>query len=237
MALKKFDINCASCPGRREGVFCDLEGSDLSQLNDEKNTNIYKKGQNLFLAGNPPFGLYCVHAGKIKISKTDADGKETIVRIVGSGGILGHRSLLSSSPYKASATMLEDGKVCFVSKQTMFDLMKSDTQLSLKVIEQVTTEMGAAEDRLASMARKSTRERFAEVLLLLSEGFGVKEEARVKIDVKLTREEFGAMVGAATENVTRLISEFKSSGYIELEGKVIYIKDHESLEDIAGLTY
>jgi len=234
---KKKSLNCETCPGRKKGIFCDLEGSALTQLDREKNDNMYKKGQNLFLSGNPPFGLYCVHNGKVKVSKTNSEGKETIVRIVGAGGVLGHRSLLSNSPYKATATIIEDGKICFVSKQTIFDLMKVDPKLSYKVIEEVSTQMGAAEDKLASMAKKSVRERFAETLLLLAQGFGVKDGERIKIDVKLTREELGSLVGAASENVTRLIGEFKELKYIEQEEKNLFILNVDSIEAEASLGY
>ena len=98
---KKIELNCHSCAGRKKGVFCDLHGEALQDLDDQKNSNMYKKGQNLFLEGNPPFGLYCVHNGKIKITKMGSDGKETIVRLAGAGDLLGHRSLFSCRPATA----------------------------------------------------------------------------------------------------------------------------------------
>jgi CRP-like cAMP-binding protein len=237
MQKKPPQLNCHTCSGRSKGIFCDLKRVELDKLDAEKNANYYKKGQSLFLSGNPPYGLYCIHKGQVKVSKINSDGKETIVRIVGEGGVLGHRSLFSESPYTATATVMSDSVICFVSKSTMQGLIQDDPRLSYKIISRVSDEMGAAEDKLASMARKSVRERFAETLLLLKENFGVQEGSRIKLDVSLTREEMASMVGAASENITRLITDYKNEGYISQEGKVLFVEDVEALEREAALGY
>ena len=237
MTLKRHELNCETCSGREKSIFCDLRGESLSKLNGEKNSNLYKKGQDIFLSGNPPFGLYCVHSGKVKVTKTDQDGKETIVRIVGPGDVLGHRSLFSESPYTASAKVIESGLVCFVSKETIQGLIKKEPALSFNIIGRISKEMGAAENKLASMARKSVRERFAETILLLKESFGETQDGRVKLGIKLTREELASMVGAASENIIRLITEYKEAGYLEQEGKDLYILDLMAIEKEANLSY
>lgn len=232
---RKNDLNCATCPGRPHSIFCKLEGESLQLLNEQKNSNVYKKGQNLFLEGNPPFGLFCIHSGKVKVTKTTSDGKETIVRVAANGDVLGHRSLFSDSPYAATATVIEEGMICFVGKQSVNDLIKKDPSLAIQIINRLSKQMGAAEERLASMARKSIRERFAETLLLFNEAHGIKEEGRVRLDIILSREEMAAVVGAAPENIIRLITEFKDAGYIEQEKKTIYLLNIPALEEIAGI--
>ena len=45
------------------------------------------------------------------------------------------------------------------------------------------------------------------------------------------------MVGAASENITRLMTDYKNEGYISQNGKVIFIEDVEALEREASLGY
>ena len=52
-----------------------------------KTTNTYLKGQNLFMQGDPSFGLYCIGNGNIKVSIVNSAGKESIVRISSDLGI------------------------------------------------------------------------------------------------------------------------------------------------------
>lgn len=231
----KISLNCQTCEGRKHGVFCNLSSEGIVDLNNDKIPNLYKKDQNLFVEGNPPFGLYCLHSGKVKITKTALNGKETIIRLVSSGDILGHRSLFSDSPYTATATALEDAIVCFVSKSTIFKLVKQDPVLAFDIMSSISRQMGAAEERIASLSNKSQKERFAEMLLLLSEAFGVKEDNKIKIDIKLSREEMGSMIGAASENVIRLITEFKKEGLITEENKILFLIDPKKIEQKANL--
>ena len=93
--IKEAD-KCQSCPSKGKGIFCELENNDLDDLSQHKVTNTYKKGQTLFVQGNHPFGLYCINSGNIKVTKTGADGKETIVRVAQGGDVLGHRSLFTN---------------------------------------------------------------------------------------------------------------------------------------------
>ena len=88
-------------------------------------------------------------------------------------------------------------------------------------------EMGKASQAITNLAQKPVRERLAEVLLILKETFGVRLDG--SIDVILTREEIGSLVGTATESCIRLLSEFKKDGMINLEGKKIFLIDTDQL--------
>lgn len=238
MADFKINLDCNTCQGRSKGIFCDLQKLQIDKLNNEKKPEYFKKGQALLMAGATPDGLYCVHSGKVKVIKSDTEGKETIVRIVGSGGVVGHRSLFTKEPNKASANILEEGIVCFVSKKTIMGLIKADPTLAYRIIDQIGKEMGAAEDRLASMAKKTIKERLAETLLLLNESFGVVvEQSKIKLEIQLTRDDLASIIGAATENISRLLSEFKALGYLSEINKHIYINDLKGLESEAALGY
>ena len=168
--------NCENCPSMKTGIFCDLEKAGLKSVNQNKVMNLYKRGQTIFFQGNPSFGLYCIASGKIKISKTGGDGKESILRIAGSGDVLGHRSLFSKDNYTATATVIEDAAVCFLDKNYIYSTLKAEPSIALNLIEKLSIGMGAAENRSASMANKNARERLAELLLTFRKSYGVEEQ-------------------------------------------------------------
>lgn len=232
---KKILLHCDNCGAKPDSIFCRLDHRALAQMEREKNTNIYQRGQTLFLAGNPPFGIYCVNSGKIKLSRMGERGKETIVRIAAAGDLLGHRSLFSETPYSLSATVIEEAKLCFISKATILGLIKANPELSFEILNRISEQMGAAEARIASFAQKSVRERFAELLLLLNESFGKRMEKNTLLDIRLSREEMASIVGAAPENIIRLITEFRNEGLIEPQGKAIHLINIPKLEMVAHL--
>lgn len=227
-------VDCENCDAREDSIFCGLHEDTLHQIDRQKTVNVYQRGQNLFVEGNPPFGIYCITKGRVKLSKTTESGKEVLLRIAGPGEVIGHRSLFSESAYNASATALEDTSVCFVGKKTLQGLMSQEAGLTQNILTRMGEQMGQAEDRIVSLAKRNLRERLADTLLSLSETFGQPQEDGLHIDLKLTREELAGYVGSATENIIRHITEFKNEGLIKEESKRIRIVDIEALNKAAG---
>ena len=229
--------SCESCPSKKDGIFCNLDFAEIMDISTHKITNKYKKGQTLFVQGTHPFGLYCISTGNIKLTKTGIDGKETIVRIINAGDILGHRSLFTNEYFGKTATAMEDTEVCFIDKKYILSLMEKNPSVALNIINKLSRDMGNAENKLTSLHQKNVRERLAELLLSLKATHGVRENDRWRVDLKLTREEMATMIGTANETLIRFMTEFKEAGIIEQEGKVIFIKDEAELLNWANIHY
>lgn len=229
--------SCENCVAQSQGIFCNLEHPELEDISEHKIFNSFKKGQTLFAQGNHPFGIYCIAKGNIKVTKTGADGKETIVRIVHAGDILGHRSLFTDDDYAATATAMEDTEVCFIDKKFILKVIANNPSVALNVISKLSRDMGEAEKKLSSLHQKNVRERLAELILSLKATHGVKVDNRWKIELKLTREEMATMIGTANETLIRFMTEFKEAGILEQEGKILYIKNEKELLNWANIDY
>lgn len=239
MSGKKQDLpyDCESCPSKNKGIFCDLHSSDLRQVSKHKIVNSYKKGQTLFVQGNPTYGMYCISKGNIKVTQTSADGKETIVRIAGAGDVIGHRSLFTEQHYNATATAIDETHVCFLDKKFIMKLVQEQPSVATNLIDKLGKDLGAAETRISSISQKNVRERLAELLLLLKQSHGRETSEGTYLDIKLTREEMASIIGTACETLIRFMSELKSEDLIRQEGKKIFITDEKGLIEFAGLNY
>lgn len=234
----KAPTKCDSCPSNSEGIFCELQGSELTEVDKHKVINKYKKGQTLFVQGNHPFGIYCVSKGNIKVTKVGADGKESIVRICKGGDVLGHRSLFTEEHYTATATAMEESEVCFIDKKFILKTIEEKPTVALSVINKLSTDMGSAESKLSSFHQKNVRERLAELLIILMKSHGTQiDDNKTRIDIRLTREEMATMIGTANETLIRFISEFKEEGLIEQDGKILIVTNAEELSNWANLPY
>jgi len=218
-----------------KGIFCHLANPALGDISANKVMNHYKKGQTLYLQGNPGFGVYCINSGKVKITKMGNDGKETIIRIAGPGDVLGHYNLFTEDSHSHTATVLEEASICFVDKKFFTKFVEMQPTVTLNIIKKMSQEISASENRNAAMSQKNVRERLAELLLELKQSYGINENGRYRLDIRLTREEIASMVGTANETVIRFISEFKDEGLIQQEGKVIYLVDEKRLMQTANM--
>lgn len=230
----KKDLHCKDCEMVGKSIFCQLEKESLHEVSTHKHISFHKKGEVLFAEGSQPEGLYCVHSGKVKLSSLSEQGKNSILSIVAGGGLIGHKSLFTNNPYPATATMLEDGEVCFLDKKFFFDFLKREPTVSMELIVRLSKEIGAKNQSITGLTQKTVRARLAAYLLDAVANFGKKRADGVEITVKLSREELASIVGTATETLIRLISEFKDEGYIKQDGKTIIVLELNKLKEIAS---
>lgn len=234
--VKLKNISADTCSCLSLGIFCDLDENSMALVSQYKVMNQYKKGQTLITEGAPNFGLYCINAGKIKVIKAAPDGRETILRILGPGDVIGHQNILTDDKNQNTAIMIEDGSVCFIDRKFITELIQNETSVSINIIKKLSAEMTASENRNAAMSNKNVRERLADLLLSLKTSYGVREDHRVRLNIKLTREEMASIVGTANETIIRFISEFKDEGILEQEGKVIFLLDESKLLQSANVS-
>lgn len=222
---KKFEIpDCFLCELPDSALFKDLSKERKQEISEKKGCNFYKKGQIIFFEGNRPFGLYCVHKGKIKVYKTSESGKEQIFRFAQEGDIMGYRALLGGEPYRATAETLTDAVICFVPREVFFNVIEKDHDFSLKTMKFLCVELGNAEERMLNLTQKPVIERLAEVLLILKEKFGLEDDEKT-LNINLTREDLANFVGTATETIVRLLHELKDEHLIEVDGRKIKLLD------------
>lgn len=226
--------DCGACPMRKHGLFCDLGEANVQALNRQKITNRYARGQVLFYEGNPAKGVFCVRSGKFKVYKNGSDGKETILRIAQAGDVLGYESVLARKDYHATIEVLEEGDVCFVGAEFVHALVGKDATLALTAVRELGAHLSDLEDRFSYLMNQSVRSRFIDLLLKLERRHGRKERDGIFLNVRLTRQELGAMVGATPETVIRLLSEMSREDLVVLDGKKIFLKNVPELAEIRG---
>mgnify|MGYP000347595332 CR=1 FL=1 len=225
--LSKIPLSCQDCTNNSSTFSC-LSSEEKDELSVDKGNNFYKKGQTIFYEGNHPHGLYCIHSGKVKISKLGEEGKEQILRLAGKAETLGYRALLGNEPYKATATALEDSYVCYLSKRQFFELITKNNNLCLNMIHTLADDLRDSEQKLLDISQLTAKERISSALLILKDKFGYQEDGKT-IDVKLTRRELGEFSGVTTETTIRTLSELNKENVIELKGKEIQILDEKNL--------
>ncbi|MFA5404737.1 MAG: Crp/Fnr family transcriptional regulator [Ignavibacteria bacterium] len=224
---------CEVCNSTKKSIFKDFNGEEVEKLNLNKNCNFYKKGQVIFFEGNYPDGLFCIREGKVKVFKIGSTGKEQIIRFAKNGDALGYRALLVGEIYSASASALEDSHICFIRKETVFELFKSNHNFSLSLLKLLSRDLEDVENKMVKLAQKPVRDRLAEALLILKETYGTDKQGN--INISLSREDFASIVGTATETVIRLLADFKKENLISTKGKKIKILDIDGLVKISKL--
>lgn len=226
--------SCVDCASRTNSCFSVLDESDIKLLDLKKEATFYKKGQAIFFNGRNPTGVFCLMEGKVKMAKMGSDGKDQIVRFVLPGKLLGIRAFLSECKYTATATAIEDSLICYLPGDQFKYLQSKYPTITSCMITTLSQLLCEAENKMTSIAQKNVRERLAETLLELQQVFSYGEKRKGSSrPISLTREDLANIIGTATETVIRLLSDFKDTGIIDIEGRKVILKDINALKSIA----
>ncbi len=227
-------IPCEGCPVRERTAFAGLDQDLLELIDSVKKTRKYKRGQVIFYEDNPTFGLYCIHAGKVKLYKTTADGKRLTLRLADPGDQLGHLAIFTEQPYSATGEALEDSTVCFVDRKALPTLMAQSREVTWSIIHGLARGLSITRNRATDMAHRSVRERVAGMLLQLKAKYGHKDGDAVRLDIALTREDLAELIGTTKETLVRVLSDFRQEQIVADKGGKLMLLSPKKLAKIAG---
>ncbi|MEX6687271.1 Crp/Fnr family transcriptional regulator [Danxiaibacter flavus] len=198
----------------------------------KKQTRLFKKNESIFSEGDDVKGIYFIYSGAVKIHKQWSDEKDMIIRFSSAGDILGHRGLGGANKYPVSATALDTTKACFITNQFLETLLRSNHDLTYKLMHFYASELQKAEQRMRNLAHMDVKGRIAETLLDLKKVFGLNDDGF--IGVVITRQDIASYAGTTYETVFKLFNDLTSEGVIVTEGKSIRVINEEKLRKMVG---
>jgi len=199
---------------------------NLTDLCKDKKVKVCKKKSILFSEGDSPQFLYFVKSGSIKIAKEHAEGKELITNIYKTGDFFGFESLMENIPFEESCVAMDDSELILIPKNDFLILISSNEDVAAGFISMLCKKVAAKESQLLNLAYNSVRQRTAEALLKVS----LSSDPNLIICV--SREDLANIAGTASESVTRILSDFKEEGLIEIESSKIKIVQRAKLEKV-----
>lgn len=222
--------DCRHCPLHKDGRFCDLSEAAALRLNAVKFSTAYPKGATLFLEGDAPRGVFIICVGRAKLTTSSFDGKTLITKITEPGEILGASATILGMPYEISAETIEPSQVSFVRGADFLALLENHPDACLRAARQVSAKYHDAQREVRNFGlAHTTSEKLARLILGWAAG-GQKTSRGVRIEVLLTHEEIGQMLGATRETVTRLLGIWKRDHIIDVNGANVYLTGPAALE-------
>jgi CRP/FNR family transcriptional regulator, polysaccharide utilization system transcription regulator len=207
------------------------EIDELFELSEEKNLLTIKKDQVLFHENMKPAGVYYLKEGSIRIFSTDAKGKEHIIGITSPGHYIGLGSLLRNKKNPGTGVAIEDSVVCFIPKKEFFKLTSRYPQLSHRLLVKFCYQLDKAEDKLISLSNKSSKEKLAEILLLLGKD---TETGKGKNSIHITSQDLASLVGTKSEIISSYLKEFDEKRIIDHIGNQITLLCLDGLAKICN---
>lgn len=199
----------------------------LQKLSGEHENRTFARREAIYQAGKTARLVYFVNSGKVKIFKTNDDGRELILDVFTAGQFFGYLDLINGTSYSDSAAALEPANLTLIPAADFLKLIFANKDVSARFIKMLAGQAAGREEQLLHLAYQNVRKRVAEALLKL------QKEAKQPLHIH--RDDLAAMVGTAKESVIRMLSEFRDDGYLDIrDGGLITILKPEKLAGMPG---
>jgi CRP/FNR family transcriptional regulator len=214
-----------------------FDTSDLATFVTCKHTSrVYPPGSILFSEGDAPAGLHILDSGRAKLFGSTSRGKTFITKIAHAGELLGLNAVILGKPYLLSAEAMEPSRVTHVLRNDFLAFLRKSPEASRQVIEQLSANYYDSQREVRTLnLSSSVPEKYARLLVSWVEDSEVGRGDSVWINVDLTHEQIGQMLGASRETISRVISTLSRAGVIAIKGHVLEIPSLIRLREMAKL--
>lgn len=203
---------------------------EFEKLSLDKEIRNYPPKAAVFEEDQLPRHLFFVIEGQVKVSKINDHGKELITSICKPGDFFGFNALIHNSPYSNSAFTMVDTSLRLIPKNDFSSLLYNNRDFAAQFVKMLSNHSEKVEKNLIDMAYGSVRKKVSNALLELHAKTDSPNPEYTKLS--FSREDLASLAGTAKETLIRTLSDFKSEGLLEIDGKAIIIRDPSKLENL-----
>jgi rhodanese-related sulfurtransferase len=115
-----------------------LPKEELAEIVKKIHTLVLPPGTVVFRQGDPADSFYFIRSGRIRAFRSDENGVETELGVLGPGDGFGELSLLTGNPRTASAETLEETVLSVLPKKLFDQILKDYPSVALCFVQDIT---------------------------------------------------------------------------------------------------
>jgi CRP-like cAMP-binding protein len=210
-------------------LFAALDEPAAGRLMESMTLVRLPRGETVFVEGDRGDSLYVILSGKVKLGRSSADGRESLLSVLGPGEMFGELSLFDPGPRLTSATAVAESELISLGNQDLTAFLDEHPEVAMQMLAGLASRLRRTNEGLSDLVFTDVPGRVAKALLDLANRFGERVDGGVKVAHDLTQEELAQLVGASRETVNKALADFAARGWLVLGAKSVTLIDLERL--------
>lgn len=207
---------------RGVSIFSRLNDEQLEKLKKISIIKKYRAGEILFYEGDAPVYLYVLLQGTLKVYKTNHKGQQIFLHQFYPGGLVAELANFENIPYPATAEFMSDSEVLRIDYKALEKDFFKNPDISFEIIKSLIAKHKILIDVIQKEVILTAEAKVAKFIL-----------ENIELFQNLKNTQVASILNLTPETLSRTLSKFKSSGWIELDDKHhIRIVDSEKLREM-----
>ncbi|MCC3415532.1 MULTISPECIES: Crp/Fnr family transcriptional regulator [unclassified Microcoleus] len=217
------------------GIFASLNRTDLEQLQEHTAIRSYRQGEVVMYEGDRiPEKLYTLLSGSLRVAKTAAAGKETILRTLFQGDIFAAPALLGNGVASATVTAETDVQVLTTEREFLLAAIRQNPEIALRILAVFNQRLQQLHETVHGLVSERAIVRLARFIHY----FGIEQGTKIVdnsvcLEKRFPYYQIARSIGITYEECVRLFKKLKPFVSYSRGGKITVL-DWKQLEAIAS---
>jgi CRP/FNR family transcriptional regulator, cyclic AMP receptor protein len=192
--------------------------STLIQI--EANTHLYN-------LGDRDDHIFLLEAGQVKTFTVTSDGRECLLSLYGPGDVFGELCVLETGRTEAASAM----RTTTVLRMSLHELLRVLARRGMLegFIRYEARRIAEQQELITSFVTMNSERRLAARILHLARHLGTKGPSGLRIEERITQEEFASMVGTTRSRVGFFLKRFADAGLVRRTSESFLVVEEERL--------
>lgn len=183
----------------------------------------FKRGAVVVAPNDIADKLYYVARGRAKYMVLASTGVEKVLTLIEPGEVFGWGGVFGHLPFHLWVIAMEDCVVFTLGRSELEKIILHDPRKAIDIMADLAKRVYWMVHEIENIVFCSPEQRLLQLLDTLSRQHGRREGEDITIQLRLTHEEIGNIVGVTRVTVTRLLSKFRQEGVIAMKDRKIRI--------------
>ncbi len=216
-------------------LFNCLSEADRAELEKQAVEQPWRKDEFIFRQGDSAEWFHILKEGTVKCVKSSPEGREVTLKVLLPGDLFCcEASAFTGSSHPGCAQVMENAKVIKISRKVLFEIIQRNPEAAIQIISYLGDRLREVQDSAKAFALDSAEQRLASLLVNLARKAGICEPEGLRLNVRLTRQDFADMAGLTLETTSRILSRFKKEHLLIGTARRLVVSDLAGLKALAS---
>ena len=218
----------------RAPLFAGLSDKEIDELSEVARPRSLAPKEELFHKDDAGSQVYLVTRGSLKALTTSDDGDDVVFAIMGIGELIGEIAFLGSGRRSATVSAVTQSELLAIDRRDFLAFLKMRPEAAMKLMAVLAQRIERISELVEDTLFLNLPVRLAKKVVHYASVYGDEVDGGVRINLKLSQEEWGDLVGATRESINKQMRAWTEAGILSSDEGYLLLEQPEVLEQLAG---